>query len=207
MRRLKDVVVAEPRLLLVGINPGLRSGALGHHFAGNGNPFWRLLAEARLIPAPLTCAEDQRLAESGIALTNLCPRPSRSADELGRDELLSGRNTLLRKCRAWKPDVMALVGVGLYPVIFGRGGPGGPGAKPDRVGTTAVYVVPNPSGLNASFPGFASKLIWFRGLRDFLTAAAGNGSTLAPARPPPDRSPRSRATASRRPSPVTAPDT
>jgi TDG/mug DNA glycosylase family protein len=154
--------------MLVGINPGLRSAALGHHFAGKGNPFWRLLFAAGLIDEPLTAEEDRRLAEFSIALTNVCPRPSRSADELTRAELLAGRNTLLRKCRAWRPEVMVLVGIGLYPVVFGRGGPPGPGPKPERVGQTDLFVLPNPSGLNASFPGFESKLVWFRQLAAFL---------------------------------------
>ena len=168
MGRLKDVVVAEPRLLLVGINPGLRSGAVGHHFAGNGNPFWRLLAESRLIPTPLTYAEDQRLAESAIALTNLCPRATRTAAELTRAELDSGRRTLARKCARWKPRVVAFVGLSLYQTYFNLPRSGGPGAKPETIAGARVFVVPNPSGLNASFPGFASKLVWFRALRRFV---------------------------------------
>jgi TDG/mug DNA glycosylase family protein len=168
MSRLKDVVVAEPKLLLVGINPGLRSGAVGHHFAGNGNPFWRLLAEARLIPAPLTYLEDQRLAESGIALTNLCPRTTRTAAELTRAEIDSGRRTLARKCARLKPQVVAFVGLSLYQMYFRLPSSGGPGAKPQTIAGARVFVVPNPSGLNASFPGFASKLVWFRALRRFV---------------------------------------
>ncbi len=84
LRRLRDVVVHRPKLLLVGINPGLRSSSEGHHFAGNGNPFWRLLHAARIVREPLTYHEDQKLALEGIALTNLCPRPTRSAAELTR---------------------------------------------------------------------------------------------------------------------------
>ena len=78
MPALRDVVtVGPPRLLLVGINPGLRSWALGHHFAGNGNPFWRLLASAELVPEPIPFTEAARLATYGIGLTNLCPRTTR----------------------------------------------------------------------------------------------------------------------------------
>jgi double-stranded uracil-DNA glycosylase len=166
--RLRDVTCQDPRLLLVGINPGLRSAALGHHFAGKGNPFWRLLHAAGLLDRPLAPEEDRRLAEAGIALTNLCPRPTRSAAELTAAEMARGRATLIRKCRLWKPPVVALVGVGLYPVVCGRVGPGGPGPKPDRLAGAAVFVVPNPSGLNASFPGFAHKLVWYRQLRQFV---------------------------------------
>jgi TDG/mug DNA glycosylase family protein len=166
--RLRDIVCQNPRLLLVGINPGLRSAALGHHFAGKGNPFWRLLHAAGIIAEPISPEQDRRLAEMHIALTNLCPRPTRSAAELTPAELVRGRGTLVRKCRAWKPAVVALVGVGLYPVVFGRQAGRGPGAKSEQLGGAAVFVVPNPSGLNASFPGFAHKLVWYQKLQAFL---------------------------------------
>jgi double-stranded uracil-DNA glycosylase len=165
---LDDVICERPRLLLVGINPGLRSAALGHHFAGPGNPFWRLLAAAGLTPRPLTFAEDRRLAEHRIALTNLCPRPTRSAAELSRAEMLAGRDALQRTCARLQPAVVAFVGLSLYQVYFGRPRSGGAGAKRERIAGARVFVVPNPSGLNASFPGFDHKLIWYRRLRRFV---------------------------------------
>jgi TDG/mug DNA glycosylase family protein len=168
MPALHDVVVDHPRLLLVGINPGLRSGALGHHFAGRGNPFWRLLHASRLTPVLIDYSEDQRLAEFGIALTNLCPRTTRTAAELTRAEIARGRTALAAKIARWRPAVVAFVGVSLYAMFFGRAAGGGPGAKPDVISCARVFVVPNPSGLNASYPGFAHKLIWFRKLRRFV---------------------------------------
>ena len=169
MPALRDVVVHRPRLLLVGINPGLRSGALGHHFAGRGNPFWRLLAAARLTPVLLDFVDDRRLAEFGIALTNLCPRTTRTAAELTRAEIARGRVALARKIARWKPAVVAFVGVSLYAMYFGgRGTQGGPGAKTKTIADARVFVVPNPSGLNASYPGFAHKLVWFERLRRFM---------------------------------------
>ncbi|HEY3500679.1 MAG TPA: mismatch-specific DNA-glycosylase [Polyangiaceae bacterium] len=172
MARLKDVVVARPKVLLVGINPGLRSGALGHHFAGNGNPFWRLLYESRLISRPLTFEEDQALAEMGIALTNLCSRATRSAAELTPLDIERGRRVLARKCARLEPDVVAFVGLSVYQAYFRLPRSGGAGAKPERIAGAAVFVVPNPSGLNASFPGFEHKLVWFRALRKFVEARA-----------------------------------
>jgi double-stranded uracil-DNA glycosylase len=166
--KLKDVAIDRPKLLLVGINPGLRSGALGHHFAGRGNPFWRLLAAARLTPVVLDTLHDHRLAEFGIALTNLCPRTTRTASELTAAEIARGRAALARKIARWRPAVVAFVGVSLYPMFFGRVARGGPGAKPETISGARVFVVPNPSGLNASYPGFAHKLVWFRGLRRFV---------------------------------------
>ena len=168
MPRLHDVLCERPRLLLVGINPGARSGALGHHFAGNGNPFWRLMHAARLTPTLLTYAEDQRLAELGISLTNLCPRTTRSAAELTRAEMLRGRAVLARKIARWRPPVVALLGISLYRLYFGVAQGPGPGPKPEAIAGARVFVLPNPSGLNASFPGFASKLLWFRRLHAFV---------------------------------------
>ena len=162
--RLKDVVVERPRLLLVGINPGRRSGAVGHHFAGNGNPFWRLLAAAKLTPVLLDYEEDQRLAEFGIALTNLCPRTTRTAAELTRAEIARGRAALARKIARWRPAVVAFVGVTVYRRFFAPRAAGGSGPKPERIGGARVFVVPNPSGRNAAYPGFDDKLVWYRRL-------------------------------------------
>jgi len=151
MPALRDVIApSPPRLLLVGINPGLRSWALGHHFAGNGNPFWRLLFSAGLVPLPLPFTEADRLAQYGIGLTNLCPRTTRTAAELSPDETDRGRRALARKCARWQPAVVAFVGVSLYQTYFRLPKSGGPGEKAERLAGARVFVVPNPSGLNAN---------------------------------------------------------
>jgi TDG/mug DNA glycosylase family protein len=162
-----------PRLLLVGINPSVRSAEVGHHFASPGNPFWRLLHAAGLVTEPIGPTEDGRLVEWGLALTNLCPRPTRSAAELRPEEMVAGRAALARKIARLRPDVVCFVGVTLYQAFFGGKGrklSGGPGPKPERIAGARVFVVPNPSGLNASFPGFAHKLVWYRRLQEFLEA-------------------------------------
>jgi TDG/mug DNA glycosylase family protein len=182
--RLHDVLCERPWLLLVGINPGLRSAAMGHHFAGRGNPFWRLLHAARLTPRLLTFEEDTALADFGIALTNLCPRPTRSADELTTAELARGRRTLIRKCRSLQPRAVALVGVTVYTTVFGTRAGGGPGTKPERLGGAPVFVVPNPSGLNASYPGFEHKLVWYRKLRRFVESTATADQSMVRVRQP-----------------------
>ena len=169
MPRLRDVLPEHPRLLLVGINPGLRSGAVGHHFAGRGNPFWRLIAAAGLVPVLLAPEEDQRLAAYGIALTNLCARTTRTAAELTPAERARGARILARKIRRLRPAVVAFLGLGLYQDFFGHPASGGPGPKPETIAGAAVFVLPNPSGLNASFPGFAHKLRWFEALRSFVS--------------------------------------
>ena len=167
MPRPKDVLCARPKILFVGINPGVTSGKVGHHFAGPYNPFFELLHAARLVPEVLKAQDDQRLAEFGHALVNLCARPTQLASELTSTELAAGRVALLKKIRAMQPGVVALVGVTLYPIVCGRGGPPGPGPKDDVLEGARVFVVPNPSGLNASFPTFADKAPWFVRLAEF----------------------------------------
>jgi TDG/mug DNA glycosylase family protein len=170
VKGLRDILCPEPRLLLVGINPSLRSAEAGHHFASPGNPFWRLLHAAGITPQLLTAAEDARLGELGIALTNLCPRPTRAASELTRAEFEAGRRALVRKCARLRPAVVAFIGISLYPLTFGLKASGGPGPKPETLSGAAVFAVPNPSGLNASFPSFAAKLVWFEALAAFVRA-------------------------------------
>jgi TDG/mug DNA glycosylase family protein len=184
MPRLRDVVTTPypPRLLLVGINPGLRSWALGHHFAGNGNPFWRLIFSAGLVPEPVPFTEADRLATFGIGLTNLCARATRTAAELEAAELARGRRVLAQKCARWHPAVVAFVGVSLYQTFFQLPRSGGPGEKPERLEGARVFVVPNPSGLNASFPGFEDKLVWFKALRAFVDQVAPRPADRATAR-------------------------
>jgi TDG/mug DNA glycosylase family protein len=166
--RLQDIVAPDLRALFVGINPGLRSWELGHNFAGKGNPFWRLLYAARLIDRPLGFAEERELIAYGLGITNVCARASKTAAELTREELAEGAKLLERRVRRWKPRAVVLVGLTIYQQIFGRDATPGPGKKPQRFGGAALFVVPNPSGLNASFPGFQSKLVWFEALRDWL---------------------------------------
>lgn len=179
-------------MLFVGINPSLRSEAVGHHFASPGNPFWRLLYAARLVPVELTHTEDHRLAEFGLALTNLCPRATRAAAELSREEIERGKRTLAVKVRRLRPEVVAFVGITIYRDFFGKAAlraaarpfvqnasagetasasdtaRAGAGAKPELICGAKVFVLPNPSGLNASFPGFKHKLVWFERLREFI---------------------------------------
>jgi TDG/mug DNA glycosylase family protein len=189
---LNDILKPSPRILFVGINPSLRSEHVGHHFAGRGNPFWRLLHAAGLVPVPLTCEQDHRLIEFDLALTNLCARATRSAAELRPDELERGKRILTRKIARLRPAVVAFVGVSIYRHYFGDEARAGAGAKPQKIAGARVFAVPNPSGLNASFPGFKDKLIWFRRLRRFAApgARATRGSPRGAARPAPRTNPR-----------------
>jgi len=167
LRSLSDILIANPRILFVGINPSLRSAEVGHHFASPGNPFWKLLYAARLVPEPLTCEQDDRLVEFGLSLTNLCQRPTRSAAELRAQEMARGRTLLAHKIARVNPQIVAFVGISIYRHFFKIAARDGAGAKPERIGAAQVFALPNPSGLNASYPGFKDKLVWFEKLRDF----------------------------------------
>ncbi len=168
MRGLRDITALNPRVMFVGINPSLRSAELGHHFAGRGNPFWRVLHAAGLTPVQLTYEEDWRLAEFGMALTNLCPRPSREASELTAAEIQAGKRGLLRKIRRLRPELVAFVGVSIYRQMFPAATVRGPGLKPEMIDGARIFVLPNPSGRNAAFPGFEDKVVWFRRLKKVL---------------------------------------
>ena len=176
MKRLPARLCARPRILFVGINPSLTSAAVGHHFAGPGNPFWRLLHAAKLIPEPFTYEDDVRLPACGFALTNIVPRATRAASELTRDEFEAGRARLARLIRRLQPEVVAFVGVTVYRAFFGPGVAHGAGPKPERIGDARVFVLPNPSGLNAAYPGFADKLIWFKRLKTFADKPLREGA-------------------------------
>ncbi|MHB8417373.1 MAG: mismatch-specific DNA-glycosylase [Myxococcales bacterium] len=173
MPRLRDILAPRPRILFVGINPGLRSGEVGHHFAGKGNPFWRLLYQAKLVSEPLTYETEDRLVAHGLSLTNLCQRVTRLASDLDRDELAAGRGGRLRRIGRLHPQVVALVGVTLYRQVVPEGRTPGPGEKPERLSGARLFVLPNPSGLNATFPTFQSKLVWFERLRVFQKTLDG----------------------------------
>jgi len=167
VKRLPARLCARPRILFVGINPSLRSAEVGHHFAGPGNPFWRLLHAAKFIEEPFTYEDDAKLPACGYALTNIVPRATRAASELTPAEFEAGRKALAKLIARVKPDVVAFVGVTVYRAFFGPGVTQGAGPKPERIGDARVFVVPNPSGLNASYPGFEDKLVWFRKLERY----------------------------------------
>src|SRR5436190_6400462 len=150
---LRDRIRLPVRLLLVGINPGVRSSQLGHHFAGPSNRFWKLLHESRLVTEPIGFADDGRLTEWGFGITNLVPRPTPGIDTLRPDEYIAGARTLRRKIRRLKPEMVAFVGVTLFRSVFGRrtGQPVALGPQAERLEGVRVFVLPNPSGRNANY--------------------------------------------------------
>jgi TDG/mug DNA glycosylase family protein len=167
--KLPDRVGPGLRVLLVGINPGVRSAAIGHHFAGYSNRFWKLLHESALVPERIAAEDDVRLPEWGIGITNLIPRMTPGIDTLRPEEYPVGLRVLRRKVRRWKPRVIALVGVSLYRSIFGRKGPIAVGLQIETFEGARVFVLPNPSGRNANFT-YAQMLAAFKALAVFARA-------------------------------------
>ena len=154
------------KLVLVGINPGLRSGANGHHYAYPGNHFWPLLYQSGLLPEPLTFAQDARVLEFDIGLTNLCDRTSREASELTREELAEGAASLRGKLRECRPGVACFNGMGIYEAFVGRKGVK-PGLQEEKLGETLLFVVPSSSGRTAAYPRQV-KLDYFRQLKQLV---------------------------------------
>jgi TDG/mug DNA glycosylase family protein len=155
------------RVLFVGINPGIRSAAIGHHFAGYSNRFWKLLYDARLVTEPIGTEDDRRLPEWGFGITNLVPRESAGIDALRPHEYVAGARTLRRKIRRCEPDVVALVGVTLFRSLFGVRARVRLGLQRERLEGSRVFVLPNPSGRNANF-SYEEMLAAFRRLRRLI---------------------------------------
>jgi TDG/mug DNA glycosylase family protein len=137
-------------LLFVGINPSLRSAEVGHHFARPGNRFYPALFAARITPRLLKPEEDATLLEYGIGVTNIAARPSRAADELSREELKAGAAQLDATVAKMQPKLVAMLGLTAYRTAFGRRD-ATMGLQTDTIGGRPVWVLPNPSGLNAHY--------------------------------------------------------
>jgi TDG/mug DNA glycosylase family protein len=147
---IRDVVAPALKVLFVGINPGLYSAATGHHFARPGNRFWPALYAAGFTPRLLHPSEQRSLLKAGYGITNLVNRGTATADELDPAEFVAGRSRLAAKVRRHRPRTVAFLGVGAYchafsikQAVVGRQQQTFEGAE--------VWVLPNPSGLNANY--------------------------------------------------------
>jgi TDG/mug DNA glycosylase family protein len=147
---IPDVIGSGLRVLFCGINPGLMSAATGHHFARPGNRFWPALHLSGFTPRLLAPAEQSELLDYRLGITNVVDRPSARADELTRAEYVAGGENLVRKVLHYRPEWLAVVGITAYRDAFGeRTATMG---KQDRmIGDTRVWILPNPSGLNAHY--------------------------------------------------------
>jgi TDG/mug DNA glycosylase family protein len=144
------VIAPGLRVLFCGINPGLYSGATGHHFARPGNRFWPTLHGAGFTGRLLHPSEQQELLKAGFGVVNLVNRTTATAAELTPGEFVAGRKRLAAKIRRYRPEAIAFLGVGAYSHAFGlRNVSIGP--QPESFEGAQVWVLPNPSGLNANY--------------------------------------------------------
>jgi TDG/mug DNA glycosylase family protein len=149
-RTIPDVIAPGLDVLFVGINPGLYSGATGHHFARPGNRFWRAIHEAGFTPELLSPGDQRALLEHGLGVSNLVERTTATAAELSDVELRSGGERLVAKVLELRPRAVAFLGISTYRTAFGNAR-ARVGRQPDSIGTSEVWVLPNPSGLNAHY--------------------------------------------------------
>jgi TDG/mug DNA glycosylase family protein len=149
-RTVPDLIAPGLDVVFCGINPSLYSGAIGHHFARPGNRFWPTLYAAGFTERLLAPWEEYLLLETGCGITNLVARATAAADELTAAELSAGRRRLEQKARRYAPCWLAVLGVGAYRTAFNRPG-AGIGVQPERLGPSGLWVLPNPSGLNANY--------------------------------------------------------
>jgi double-stranded uracil-DNA glycosylase len=154
-KTVPDIIASGLKVLFCGIKPGLYSAAVGHHFARPGNRFWPTLHAAGFTERLLSPFDERELLQSGYGITNIVDRATGSADELSAEELIAGGRRLERKVLRCRPTIVAFVGMTAYRIAFHRPH-ASVGRQPEKIGSSAVWVLPNPSGLNAHY-----------GLRDF----------------------------------------
>ena len=145
-----DVIAPGLRVLFCGINPGLYTAAVGHHFARPGNRFWPTLHRAGFSARLLHPSEERELLKLGCGITNVVARATAAADELSEEELIEGGRRLRAKVRRHAPRFLAVLGVGAYRAAF-RSPAARVGPQPGTLGATRLWVLPNPSGLNAHY--------------------------------------------------------
>ena len=165
-KTIPDLIARDLKVLFAGINPGLWSGATGHHFARPGNRFWPALHAGGFTPRILKPWEESELLTYGCGITNFVNRTTATAAELNDAELVKGAERLTATCKTYRPAMLAILGIGAYRTGFGRK-KAAIGLQAETIGRTRVWVLPNPSGLNAhQTPVSLGKL--FKALRDAI---------------------------------------
>ena len=145
-----DLIVPNLKVLFCGINPGLYSAATRHHFARPGNRFWPALFAAGFTPRLLSPFDERELLPLGYGITNVLNRATATADELDADEFVNGGRRLVAKVVRNRPRILAVLGVGAFRVAFAHN-TAAPGPQVQRIDRTRLWVLPNPSGLNAHY--------------------------------------------------------
>lgn len=163
-KTVRDVIAPDLRVLFCGINPGLYTAAVGHHFARPGNRFWPALYAGGFTDRVFSPFDERELLKSGYGITNVVPRATASADLLTKEEIVAGGEQLRLKVLRYRPRILAVLGVGAYRTAFNQ-----PKAMVGRqkrmISNTVLWVLPNPSGLNANYQA-ADLARLFRDLRE-----------------------------------------
>ena len=149
-KTVRDVIAPDLRVLFCGINPGLYTAAVGHHFARPGNRFWPALYAGGFTDRVLSPFAERELLKSGYGITNVVPRATASADLLTKEEIVRGGERLKAKVLRYRPRVLAVLGVGAYRTAFNQP-KATVGRQEERISNTTLWVLPNPSGLNANY--------------------------------------------------------
>lgn len=160
---IRNVIAPGLRVLFCGINPSLYSGATGHHFARPGNRFWKVLHRAGLTDREISPFDEDDLLEHRLGITNLVNRATATAAHLRPEELERGARLLARKARRYRPRFVAVVGIDAYRVAFGRR-LARAGRQREKIGPSRLWVLPNTSGLQASYQ-LGALVRHFRALR------------------------------------------
>ncbi|MDP8958004.1 MAG: G/U mismatch-specific DNA glycosylase [Actinomycetota bacterium] len=166
-----DVIAPGLRVLFCGINPGRYSAAVGHHFARPGNRFWKTLQAAGFTPRVLSPFEERRLLEVALGITNLVERATATAANLSNEELRAGARRLEWKVTEFAPRLVAFLGISAYRMAFGRP-EASVGRQGHQIGQAGVWLLPNPSGLNAHYQLEDLSLLFVKLLDDDLTPEA-----------------------------------
>lgn len=149
-RTTEDLIDYDLKVLFCGINPGIWSGATGFHFAKPGNRFWKALHFGGFSDRLLQPSEEHELLENGYGITSFCKRTTARADELSNEEIVQGGDNLIKKIEKFKPQFLAVLGIGAFRTAFSD-----PKAKLGlqnrQIGATKIWLLPNPSGLNAHY--------------------------------------------------------
>jgi TDG/mug DNA glycosylase family protein len=148
-KTVPDVIAKDLQILFCGINPGLYTAAVGHHFARPGNRFWSSLYESGITPRLFSPFEDKKLLKLGIGITNLVSRTTKTAGEITDEEFIKGGRDLVRKVMDLQPEWLVFVGLGAFRTAFFQ--PAAViGLQDIRIGSARVWVLPSTSGLNAN---------------------------------------------------------